>query len=97
MQTCFHQHNLAKRHMVWDNAGNAFVKSYEHMLGWGPASSSSRLKKLANSLAAFGRRENKRGNKSPLSKYDEDLGYLEQKYYQPMFQNDWVWPSTDTH
>jgi hypothetical protein len=82
---------------VFSNSKLPFVKSYDHMLGWGPASSSSRLKKLANSLAAFGRREHKRGNKSPLSKYDEDLDYLKEKYYQPMFPNDWVWPSTDTY
>ena len=82
---------------VFSNSKLPFVKSYAHMLGWGPASSSLRLKKLANSLAAFGRNMNLQGNKSPLSKYNEDLDYLKEKYYKSMFPNDWAWPTTDTY
>ena len=70
-----------------------FVHSYEHMIEWGAAKSVARLKKIANSMASFGRNMRRKGMNNPLRKYDEDLAYLKETYYLPL-NDSWNWPST---
>ena len=70
-----------------------FVHSYEHMMEWGAAKSVARLKKIANSMASFGRNMRRKGMNNPLRKYDEDLAYLKETYYLPL-NDSWNWPST---
>jgi hypothetical protein len=73
-----------------------FVHSYEHMLEWGAASSSTRLKKMANSMATFGRNMRRNGYFAALERYDKDLAYLKDRYYDPGFSGgSWNWPNTE--
>ena len=72
-----------------------FVHSYEHMRDWGAASSSTRLKKMANSMATFGRNMRRKEYFTALEKYDKDLAYLKDRYYDPGFSGEsWNWPNT---
>ena len=73
-----------------------FVHSYEHMIEWGAAKSVARLKKIANSMASFGRNMRRKGMNNPLRKYDDDLAYLKETYYLPL-NDSWNWPSTDEY
>ena len=73
-----------------------FVHSYEHMRDWGPAESSARLKKMANAMASFGRNMRRKRYLTALERYDHDLAYLKDKYYDPRFrEGSWNWPTTD--
>ena len=73
-----------------------FVHSYEHMLEWGAASSSTRLKKMANSMATFGRNMRRNEYTTALERYDKDLAYLKYRYYDPGFSGgSWNWPNTE--
>ena len=72
-----------------------FVKSYDHMLEWGPARSCARLRKIANVLAHIGKRERRRGWNVPVGRRDEDLAYLKSKYYDnSQCSRNFDWPST---
>lgn len=48
---------------------------------WGSPNSRERLKKMANSLAAFYRRERKPNHLTAASDYEEDLEWLHEKFY----------------
>ena len=73
-----------------------FVHSCDHMIEWGAAKSVARLKKIANSMASFGRNMRRKGMNNPLRKYDDDLAYLKETYYLPL-NDSWNWPSTDEY
>ena len=72
-----------------------WVKNQQYMLEWGPASSSARLKRIANHLATMGRGMRRKNFTEALSRYDTDLDFLKEKIYNPMFK--FAWPSTEEY
>lgn len=58
---------------------------------WGSASSAARLKKIANSLAAFTRNAKRRSPppRAAILLWEEDLKYLHQEFYIGYFKFDW--------
>lgn len=58
---------------------------------WGGASSAARLKKMANSLAAFARNAKRRSPvpRAAILRWEEDLDYLYQQFYVGHFKFDW--------
>ena len=70
-----------------------WVKDQRYMLEWGCASSSARLKRIANHLAAMGRRMRNKHFTEALNRYDTDLAFLKENFYKPMFK--FSWPSTE--
>ena len=80
---------------IFQSSRLPFVHSYEHMVEWGPAKSTARLKKMANSIASFGRNMRRQNYYQALIKYDLDLDYLKKTYYDPFFDGDWFWPNSD--
>ena len=70
------------------------LNSQEYMIEWAEPCTSSRLQKMANSIASFARNE-KRKNKTSdeaISNWEYDLKYLYTKYYVGHF--DFFWPNT---
>ena len=71
------------------------VCSAEYMEEWGVARSRTRLKKLAETLASLARNEKRRNSVSyaeAIRDREEDLAWLEQRYYTGQFR--FQWPST---
>jgi hypothetical protein len=65
-------------------------------LDWGMPQTAQRLKKLANSLAAFTRnakRQNTVSLATAIDDWEHDLGLLHEKYYLQFFH--FGWPATD--
>ena len=68
------------------------VESKDYMEEWGSRKSSSRLKKLAESIAAFTRnakRNNDVDYSQAIKDWQDDLDYLYHKYYIRHFHFDW--------
>lgn len=62
---------------------------------WGEPQSSARLKKLANSIAAFTRNSRRRNDKDfsqAIQDWEDDLNYLKRRYYDQRFS--FRWPRT---
>jgi hypothetical protein len=51
------------------------------------------LKRIANHLAAMGRRMRNKHFTEALNRYDTDLAFLKENFYKPMFK--FSWPSTE--
>jgi hypothetical protein len=71
------------------------VNDRHYMQEWGRPKSSKRLRKTANALASFARsaRRNRNADKSiAISRWEEDLEYLRERYYRSAFS--WAWPRT---
>jgi len=71
------------------------VNSPEYMEEWGIPQTAKRLKKLANSIAAFVR-NSKRSSidmSKAISEWENDLEYLYENFYQGKF--DFQWPKVD--
>lgn len=62
---------------------------------WGNPKSKERLQKMANSLAAFCRRERKQNHDVAASDYEEDLKWLHDTFYRGRFK--FQWPQTYTY
>lgn len=56
---------------------------------WGSPKSRERLKKMADSLAAFYRREKKLGHEVAASDYEDDLEWLYENFYRGRFRFRW--------
>jgi hypothetical protein len=59
---------------------------------WGKPTSSKRLQKIANSLAAFARNARKRSDPSlemAISQWEADLAYLKEQFYEEQFSFEW--------
>jgi hypothetical protein len=56
---------------------------------WGTPKSKERLKKMADSLAAFCRREKKRNHNVAASDYEEDLKWLHDNFYRGRIRFRW--------
>lgn len=65
------------------------INSLEYMQEWGKPKSKERLRKIANSLAAFCQSQKRRGNLLAASDYEDDLRWLRQKYYHGRFKFQW--------
>ena len=69
------------------------VNDAQYMQGWGAPASSARLRKIAESIAAFCR-NHRRKDPSALSvtEWESDLDYLHARHYVGRY--DFVWPDT---
>ena len=69
------------------------VNDAQYMQGWGAPASSTRLRKMAESIAAFCRNQ-RRKDPSALSvtEWESDLDYLHTRHYVGRY--DFVWPDT---
>ena len=70
------------------------VQSYEYMAEWGEPKTTTRLQKLANSLATFARNAKRRRSSDmdhAVAEWEEDLQYIKESYYDT--QHEFPWPS----
>src|SRR5918912_2236530 len=65
------------------------INSPEYMESWGRPKSKERLKKMADSMAAFCKSQKGRGNELAASHYEEDLRWLYKTYYSGRFKFKW--------
>ena len=73
------------------------LNSAIYMAGWGKPKSCARLKKMAESIAAFARnakRHDLRRFKIAVADWESDLAHLKRKYY--VEHCDFAWPDTET-
>jgi len=68
------------------------INSPLYMQEWGLPQSKERLKKMANCLATFCKRQKVKGNLEAASHYESDLIWLRESYYSGRFK--FEWPST---
>ncbi|MCB1021792.1 MAG: hypothetical protein KDC27_17805 [Acidobacteria bacterium] len=71
------------------------VNSREYMEQWGEPSTAMRLRKMAESLAAFARnakRRNPRAMAAAIQDWEDDLRYLKKSYYTGRYA--FLWPET---
>lgn len=67
----------------------------DYLHGWGPPGTGKRLRKMADSIAAFTRNARRRNSASwdiAIGQWEEDLQYLENTFYRGRF--DFKWPHT---
>jgi hypothetical protein len=87
-----------KRREVLDRVFNdelPFLNSDEYMSQWGLPSTPTRLRKMAESLAAFARNAKRNSPESfafAIEHWEEDLDYLKMTYYLPSCV--FGWPTT---
>lgn len=65
------------------------INSLEYMQSWGRPKSKERLKKMADSMAAFCQNQKRRGNVLAASHYEEDLRWLHKNYFSGRFKFQW--------
>jgi hypothetical protein len=73
------------------------VNSQDYVKAWGNASSGVRLKKIADSIAAFcrnARRQNSESYEISIADYETDLAWLKRTYYDGRFDRQFTWPDT---
>lgn len=72
------------------------LNSVEYMNDWATPRTAQRLRKMADSIAAFARNAKRQQNayEQAIADWDDDLHYLYTKYYVGQF--DFYWPNT-TH
>lgn len=70
------------------------INNSDYMMQWGTPRSSTRLRKMAESLATFSRNQKRRTSPSTqaICDWESDLEYLKYKYYVGHY--DFSWPST---
>lgn len=71
------------------------LNSKEYMAEWGHPSTGSRLKKMAESIAAFARNAKRRDEQrmsAAIAEWEADLNYLKATYYVGRYQ--YPWPET---
>ena len=66
------------------------INSREYMQGWGQPNSKERLKKMADSMAAFCQSQKRRSNDLAASHYEEDLEWLRRKFYFGRYNFRWA-------
>lgn len=72
------------------------VNDDDYMRQWGGPNSSERLRKLANTLAAFARNARRRRGQRwqhAISQWEADLAHLKDRYHA-RYAADWHWPAT---
>ena len=72
-----------------------YVESKSYVAEWGEPKSGSRLKKMAETLAAFARnaKRQKIDKSIAISEWEQDLAWLKDEYYLK-HKYTWVWPSS---
>jgi len=73
------------------------VVNTEYMAEWGEPSSAVRLKKMAQSIAAFCRNQKRKSGdrSSSVKDWEADLAYLKWKFYEGIYSFDW--PRSDEY
>ena len=72
------------------------VNDTHYMQEWGRPKSNRRLRKIANSLAAFARNARRKKSSSwnhAIANWEADLAYLKKRFYDKRIR-DWKWPET---
>jgi hypothetical protein len=72
------------------------INGVAYMHDWGPAGTTTRLRKLANELASFarnGKRKRSANLSSAVTDWEADLEYLYRRYYVGKFR--FAWPRSD--
>ena len=70
-----------------------FVGDVKHMREWGPANSSWRLRKIAQSICSFANlNQKKTGTEIAVMHWKDDLLFLKMEIYDKMFPNEQSWP-----
>lgn len=88
--------SMSKRHDILDRVmGSELPKviSAEYMAGWSKPRTQDRLRKLADSLAAFRsdrERKTRTNNDESIRDWTADLAYLKQEYWDKSWN--WRWP-----
>jgi hypothetical protein len=75
------------------------VDSQTYVDSWGAAKSGARLKKMAQSIAAFcrsARRRDEYGMSLAIEEWEEDLAWLKTTYYDGKFDRQFQWPDSDS-
>ena len=73
------------------------MKDQNYVNSWGGAKTGARLKKMAQSIAAFcrsARRRDEDGNDLAIEEWEEDLDWLKTTYYDGKFDRQFKWPET---
>lgn len=73
------------------------LNSKEYMSEWGEPSTGQRLKKVAESIAAFVRnakRRNPQRMSLAISEWESDLSYMKERYYRHSLN--FIWPNAET-
>jgi hypothetical protein len=71
--------------------------SFQYMQEWGEPNSGKRLKKLAESIAAFTRNAKRNGRasyKSSIEQWEQDLKFLKNEFYIGKLVRSFDWPKT---
>jgi hypothetical protein len=68
------------------------IHSQLYMQQWGSPRSNERLKKMADCLATFCKKQKVKGNVETASAYEADLAWLRENFYRGRFR--FNWPST---
>lgn len=90
----------AVRRILLDNVFNRRlppVHSFSYTKEWGQPTSRTRLKKLADTIAACARNQKRMNNGSrgkAIQDWEMDLKYLHRKYYKGKFDGEPFWPTT---
>ena len=72
------------------------VNDAEYMASWGPPATATRLRKMAESIAAFCRNQKRKDTYSTaVDEWESDLDYLKQRYYVNRY--DFAWPSSEAN
>ena len=72
------------------------IDSPEYVRSWGTQRSASRLRKMAESIAAFARNNKRSPNSSldAIGDWEDDLSWLEKTHYRGKFSHKFTWPQT---
>ena len=82
---------------VFEMVNLPHVKDQNHVDSWGGAKTGARLKKMAQSIAAFcrsARRRDEYGMSLAIEEWEEDLAWLKTTYYEGKFDRQFQWPET---
>ena len=84
---------ISERRLILDKVFHSTIPKgvwkYSYLKEWGEPKSSTRLKKMANSLASFCKNQKKRNHKLAASHYESDLEWLKKKYYKNSLRFKW--------
>lgn len=74
------------------------LESEVYVLSWGVAKSASRLRKMAESIAAFCRNAKRKDGSDmdlAIDEWESDLAWLKRTYYDGRFDRAFAWPETE--
>jgi hypothetical protein len=74
------------------------LESEAYVLSWGSARSAARLRKMAESIAAFCRNAKRKWTSdmdTATEEWESDLAWLKRTYYDGKFDGKFTWPRTE--